>query len=153
VRTADANCLELGRFESGVKQMAETNAVNHECLLLMAHGSKNANWLIPFQQLAEGLKKALGEKCVHLCYMEFASPTLEEMTQQLYTEGARHVRLLPLFLAKGSHLCQDVPAQLAQLKAKFPDLVIDLLPPIGENPHFAKSLHSVVKGYILPSLT
>jgi hypothetical protein len=50
--------------------MAETNAVNRGCLLLMAHGSKNANWLVPFQQLAEGLKKDLGDKCVQLCYME-----------------------------------------------------------------------------------
>ncbi len=133
--------------------MAETNAVNPGCLLLMAHGSKNANWLVPFRQLAESLKKDLGESCVELCYMEFASPTLEEMAQQLYEEGARHVRLLPLFLAKGSHLCQDVPAQLAQLKTKFPDLVIDLLAPIGENPHFAESLLSVVKGYIRPALT
>ncbi len=132
--------------------MAETDAVNGNCLLLMAHGSKNANWLVPFQQLAEGLKKDLGETCVQLCYMEFASPTLEEMAEQLYTSGARHVRLLPLFLAKGSHLCQDVPAQLAQLKTKFPDLVIDLLPPIGENPQFAESLQTVVKGYIRPSL-
>ncbi len=132
--------------------MAETNALNGGCLLLMAHGSKNANWLIPFQQLAEGLKKDLGEKCVQLCYMELASPSLEEMAQQLYTEGARRVRLLPLFLAKGSHLCQDVPAQLAQLKTKFPDLAIDLLSPIGEDPQFAESLHSVVKGYIRPSL-
>lgn len=133
--------------------MVERNAINSGCLLLMAHGSKNANWLVSFQQLAEGLKKELGENCVQLCYMELASPTLEEMAQQLYAEGARHVRLLPLFLAKGSHLCQDVPAQLAQLKTRFPDLVIDLLPPIGENPQFAESMQSVVKGYIRPSLT
>jgi sirohydrochlorin cobaltochelatase len=118
----------------------------------MAHGSKNANWLVPFRQLTDGLKQDLGETAVQLCFMEFASPTLEEMAQQLYEEGARHVRLLPLFLAKGSHLCQDVPAQLAQLKTKFPDLVIDLLPPIGENPQFAESLHNVVKAYIRPSL-
>ncbi len=118
----------------------------------MAHGSKNANWLVPFRQLAEGLKKDLGEKSVQLCYMEFASPTLEEMAEQLYAGGVRQVRLLPLFLAKGSHLCQDVPAQLAQLKTKFPDLVIDLLPPIGENPQFAEALLNVVKGYVRPSL-
>jgi sirohydrochlorin cobaltochelatase len=133
--------------------MSETNAVNGDCLLLMAHGSKNANWLVPFQRLAEGLKKGLREDSVQLCYMEFASPTLEEMAEELYAGGARHVRLLPLFLAKGSHLCQDVPAQLAQLKTRFPDLVIDLLPPIGENPQFAELLHTVVKGYIRPSRT
>jgi sirohydrochlorin cobaltochelatase len=133
--------------------MADSITVNQSCLLLLAHGSKNANWLIPFQQLTEGLKKDLGENCAHLCYMEIASPTLEEMAQQLYTEGIRHVRLLPLFLAKGSHLCEDVPAQLAQLKTQFPDLAIDLLPPIGENPQFAESMHSVVKGYIRPTLS
>ncbi len=92
-------------------------------------------------------------RSVQLCYMEFSSPSLREMAQQLYTEGARSMRLLPLFLAKGSHLCQDVPAILSDLKAEFPDLTIDLLPPIGENQQFAELLNVVVKGYIRPPLT
>lgn len=132
--------------------MADTDTVEGSCLLLMAHGSRNTNWLAPFQHLTERLKKDLGDNCAHLCYMEIASPTLEEMAEQLYAGGMRHVRLLPLFLARGTHLCEDVPTQLAQLKAKFPDFVIDLLPPIGENPQFAELLHGLVKGYLNPSL-
>jgi sirohydrochlorin cobaltochelatase len=130
--------------------MSDGSALNGSCLVLMAHGSKNANWLVPFQQLTEGLQREAGDKCVRLCYMEFASPTLEEMAGQIRDEGVRHIRLLPLFLAKGSHLCQDVPAQLAELKVQFPDLVIDLLAPVGENPQFAEMLSSVVKQYIRP---
>jgi sirohydrochlorin cobaltochelatase len=130
--------------------MSDGSALNGSCLVLMAHGSKNANWLVPFQQLTEALQKDAGDRCVRLCYMEFASPTLEEMARQVRDEGIRHIRLLPLFLAKGSHLCQDVPAQLAALKAEIPDLAIDLLAPVGENPQFAEMLTSVVKQYIQP---
>ncbi len=128
--------------------MSNGNSVNDGCLVLMAHGSKNDNWLLPFQQLAEALKKDVGEGRVHLCFMEFASPTLEEMAAQLHRQGAKRLRLLPLFLAKGSHLCQDVPAQLEALKVQIPDLTIDLLPPVGENPQFAELLLTVVKQYL-----
>ena len=130
--------------------MSSGSTVKDNCLVLMAHGSKNANWLVPFEQLTDGLKRDLGEQSVHLCYMEFASPTLEEMAQQLHDAGIRHIRLLPLFLAKGSHLCQDVPNQLTALKRQIPDLLIDLLPPVGENPQFTEMLRAVVKQYIQP---
>ena len=131
--------------------MSSGNSVNQSCLVLMAHGSKNANWLLPFQQLASNLKKDVGEDCVHLCFMELASPSLEELAEQLDQAGVSHVQLLPLFLASGSHLCHDVPIQLAALETKFPRLVIEQLPPIGENEQFAGMLASLVKQYILPS--
>lgn len=130
--------------------MSDRNAVNDSCLVLMAHGSKNANWLLPFQQLAKDLQNDVGEHRVHLCFMELASPSLEELAQQLQSEGVRRVRLLPLFLASGSHLCQDVPQQIAKLRIQFPDLMIEQLPPIGESAKFAELLRTLVKQYILP---
>ena len=129
--------------------MSDRNAVNDSCLVLMAHGSKNANWLLPFQQLAKDLKNDVGDGRVHLCFMELASPSLEELAQQLHSEGVRHMRLLPLFLASGSHLCHDVPQQLAKLTIQFPDLMIEQLPPIGENARFAELLGTLIKQYIL----
>ena len=131
--------------------MSDGNSVNYSCLLLMAHGSKNANWLLPFQQLANGLKQEVGEERVRLCFMELASPSLEEVARQLQREGTKYARLLPLFLASGTHLCYDVPAQLDELKKELPDLAIDLLPPIGENPQFAELLRGLVKQYIHPN--
>jgi sirohydrochlorin cobaltochelatase len=116
----------------------------------MAHGSKNASWLRPFQQLAFNLKKDVGEDRVHLCFMELASPSLEEMAEQLDQAGVSHVQLLPLFLASGSHLCHDVPDQLAALRIKFPRLLIEQLPPIGENEKFAEMLRALVGQYIAP---
>jgi sirohydrochlorin cobaltochelatase len=111
----------------------------------MAHGSKNANWLLPFQQLGDDLTKDLGKERVRLCFMELAAPLLEDVVEQLHREGKKHVRLLPLFLASGSHLNHDVPEQLAKLKAQFPDLTIEQLPPIGDNPKFAELLRILIK--------
>ena len=72
--------------------MSDGNSVNDSCLLLMAHGSKNANWLLPFQQLANGLKQEVGEERVRLCFMELASPSLEEVARQLQREGTKYAR-------------------------------------------------------------
>jgi sirohydrochlorin cobaltochelatase len=117
-------------------------------LILMAHGSRHAHWLAPFQRLADDVKRNVGGERVHLCFMELASPSLEDVARQLEAQGVRHVRLLPLFLASGSHLGEDVPLQLQQIKSECPALEIEMLPPIGENPRFTAFLTDLVKQYL-----
>jgi sirohydrochlorin cobaltochelatase len=117
----------------------------NSCLVLLAHGSKNPNWLKPFEQLASDLKQDVGEDKVVLCFMEHAAPSLHQVALQLLNNGARHVRVLPLFMATGNHLQQDVPAQIADIRGQFPELEIELLPPIGEHPLFLDLMHRLAQ--------
>ncbi len=138
----------LEELKTELHECLALNTKSDSCLILIAHGSRNPNWLVPFQKLTDDLKKDEGGDRVHLCFMEFASPSLQEMAEQLHRQGITHARLLPLFLASGSHLAEDVPAALKELKAQFPSLQIELLPPIGEDPGFAELLRGLVKQYV-----
>jgi sirohydrochlorin cobaltochelatase len=117
----------------------------NSCLVLLAHGSKNPNWVKPFEKLASDLKQDVGEEKVFLCFMEHATPSLHQVTQQLFNSGIQHFRVLPLFMASGNHLQQDIPAQIAGLRSQFPELEIELLSPIGEHPLFLDLMHRIAQ--------
>jgi sirohydrochlorin cobaltochelatase len=117
----------------------------NSCLILLAHGSKNPNWLKPFEKLTKDLKQDVGANNVFLCYMEHATPSLQQVAQQLLNHGTQHFRVLPLFMASGNHFQQDIPAQIADLRSEFPELEIELLPPIGEHPLFLDLMHSLAQ--------
>lgn len=117
----------------------------NSCLVLLAHGSKNPNWLKPFEKLASDLKQDVGEDKVLLCFMEHAAPSLHQVARQLLNNGTQHFRVLPLFMATGNHLQQDIPAQIADIRRQFPELEIELLPPIGEHPLFLDLMHSLAQ--------
>ena len=119
--------------------------MNNTCLVLLAHGSKNPEWAAPFRKLTADLRKDLGEHAVHLCFMENAEPGLIEVAREIMQSGARKYRLLPLFMAKGAHFYEDIPAAMAEVEATFPGLKGELLEPIGLNPLFFELMGKVIK--------
>jgi sirohydrochlorin cobaltochelatase len=114
-------------------------------LILIPHGSKNAEWIAPFRQWTEDLRRELGSDAVYLCFMEIAEPKLMDVAREIMGTPVRHARLLPLFLSKGSHFLVDIPRQMAEVNAVFPELEMELLEPIGLHPLFFDLMRQVIK--------
>jgi len=103
-------------------------------LVVLAHGSRDPRWQLPFSELLSELQALLGTDGVRLAYMEFIPPTLGEVAQEAARDNKRERLVLPFFLAAGAHLAADIPAQVAQASSRFPRLRIRFAPPIGEHP-------------------
>ena len=103
-------------------------------LVVLAHGSRDPRWQLPFSELISELQACLGADAVRIAYMEFISPTLEEVAQEAARDSKRELLVLPFFLAAGAHLATDIPAQVCEASRRFPRLQIRLAPPIGEHP-------------------
>jgi sirohydrochlorin cobaltochelatase len=121
---------------------------NKNCLVLIAHGSRNANWTAPFEKLVTDLKSEVGENRVYLAYMEHSNPTLFDIAAEIVQAGIYHFRLLPLFMSSGNHLVQDLPQQVEEAQSQFPGLKIMLLPPIGQQPSFFEFLRTIAKAHM-----
>jgi len=119
--------------------------MNNTCLVLLAHGSKNPEWAAPFRQLTANLRADLGDEAVYLCFMENSAPNLMEVAGEIMKTSVRKYRLLPMFMAKGAHFHEDIPAEMAKVKAAFPDMEGELLEPIGLNPLFFELMGKVIK--------
>jgi sirohydrochlorin cobaltochelatase len=106
--------------------------MNGERLLLFAHGSRDPVWLETFHNLARKLGSELGHDRIAIAFMEFAEPTLLDALAEASEEGVSTIKLLPLFLSAGGHVSRDIPSMVDSARIRFPDLEIELLPPIGE---------------------
>ncbi len=117
-------------------------AVSKHCLVLLAHGSKDPRWREPFESLFLKVRRD-GER-VKLAYMEFIGPTLFEVADECVREHVKHIQILPLFMAAGAHLATDVPEQVTMLRERYPQLHIETLPPIGEDPRMMSLMRHMI---------
>ena len=115
-----------------------------ECLVLLAHGSKDPRWRIPFERIVDAVQGQSEKTVVRLAYMEFIELTLMEVARECVGQQILRLRIFPLFLSIGTHLTTDVPEQVNQAKAQFPQLEIELLSPVGEDPRLGGLIQQIV---------
>ena len=112
-------------------------------LVLFAHGSKDPDWVRPFEQLRINVSRQTPGLAVALAYLESAAPDLDQCVRALAADGVTAIRVLPLFLAMGKHLRSDIPALAARIKLDHPELEIEFLPALGEAPEFVEALGAI----------
>lgn len=77
--------------------------------VLLAHGSRDADWRRPLERLGELLEQRAPEAGVCLAYLQLAEPTLETALRSCRDQGGRTALVVPVFLSGGGHLLRDVP--------------------------------------------
>ena len=114
-----------------------------QAIVLFAHGSRDAAWSRPFEQIAASLSKKLPGTVVELAYLELMRPTLDEVFRKLsHKVGA--IRVVPVFLGHGGHLREDLPKIVAAARAAHPRLDISLDKPIGEQPAVIEAIAEAI---------
>lgn len=103
------------------------------CLLIIAHGSRRAASNDEVLQLAARVRvrPGLAFDTVAAGFLELAEPTVATALQTCIELGAREVVVFPYFLAAGRHVVSDIPAQIAPVQTRYPDVNITVLPHLG----------------------
>jgi len=102
-------------------------------ILLFAHGARDPSWAEPFRRIVEQLRQKQPGIRVDLAFLEMMQPTLESAIAGLAAEGIGHITVVPLFLAQGGHLKQDLPRLLDDIRRHHPALRIDVTAAIGDS--------------------
>lgn len=102
-------------------------------LLLVAHGSRRAASNEETAQLCERVAGAANERfdAVAYAFLELAEPDAANATYELVTQGCTEIVLVPIFLAAGSHVTQDLPDVMTILQNNHPDIQFSMTPHIG----------------------
>ena len=67
---------------------------------------------------------------------------MKQYAESIHNCGYHNLKILPLFLAPGVHVCEDIPAEVAQFQHIFtPELNIELLPYLGHYPQILTILN------------
>ena len=111
-----------------------------QALILYAHGARDPRWAEPFRQIAQRVAALRPDIPVALAFLEHMNPDLTAAAAELARQGARQIRVVPLFFGRGGHLREDFPVQLESAKAAAPDVEFEVSMAAGEAPEVIEAL-------------
>lgn len=107
--------------------MSEAHAV-----VLFGHGARDPEWARPMQRTRDHLRTLAPGLRIELAFLEFLAPRLDEAIAALVCDGVRHVTVVPMFIAQGGHLKNDLPDLVGAARALHAGCEITLVPAVGE---------------------
>lgn len=110
--------------------MSQTPA---SAILLFAHGARDPSWAEPFRRIVARLRRKQPGTRVELAFLEMIEPTLAASVAGLAAEDIGRITIVPLFLAQGGHLKEDLPRLLDDIRKHHPALQIDVTSAIGDS--------------------
>ena len=101
-------------------------------LILFAHGARDPEWANPMRRVRAAVMQQAPALRVELAFLEFMSPNLGDCARALVAEGYTAISIVPMFIAQGGHLKNDVPLLMDELRNAHPDVRFVLSPTVGE---------------------
>lgn len=116
-------------------------------VLLVAHGSRVPESNFEIQALAERLAGAVGpDAAVAHAFLELAQPSIPEAIDDLVRGGKGRIVLIPYFLSAGRHVAEDIPAIVADARARHPGLEIEITGHFGAQERVPELLAGMLDG-------
>src|SRR6185437_16145514 len=103
-------------------------------MLVVGHGSRDADGGDEFWALAGTIRAAAGELLTGFGFIELASPTVDEAVDDLDARGATEIVSVPLVLLAAGHLKNDGPAAMARARQRHPSVHFRLARDLGIEP-------------------
>jgi cobalt/nickel transport system ATP-binding protein len=103
-------------------------------LLVVGHGSRDADGVEEFWTLAEAIRNASGDLPLDFGFIEMAEPLVDEALDRLVAAGASRIVSIPLVLLAAGHLKNDGPAALARARLRHPEVEFGMGRDLGIDP-------------------
>jgi cobalt transport protein ATP-binding subunit len=120
--------------EAAVQAHAAAVSASDPGLLLVGHGSRDADGVEEFWELARHIQDAAGEVPVECGFIEMAQPLIDDAIDKLVPRAPRGVVSVPLVLLAAGHLKNDGPAALARARSRHPGVDFRLARDLGIDP-------------------
>ncbi|RAT06074.1 cobalamin biosynthesis protein CbiX, partial [Bacillus cereus] len=77
-----------------------------------------------------------------ICFLELASPTIDEGFRTCVKRGATEIIVIPVFLLAAGHVKKDIPFELEKLTNQFLNVKVTYGNPFGVSETLVKSVYS-----------
>jgi len=109
-------------------------------IVLFGHGSRNAEWALPFEAIREEVRRQQPDTPVELAFLELMQPDLKGAVKALKDQGVGRVSVIPIFISTGSHVREDLPKLIEDALEVHPGLEIRVAAPLGEAPEMLRAM-------------
>jgi precorrin-8X/cobalt-precorrin-8 methylmutase len=107
--------------------------IKTQAVIILAHGSRNAQARESFLRMAAVVRKRAGDTVVP-AFFSLGNPDLEEAVRELAGKGCKSIAILPYFLFDGNHVRKDIPDLVKELEVKYPDIEFQVLGSLEHEP-------------------
>lgn len=123
-------------------------------IMVMGHGSR-LNYNSDIMELNAARIRDRGYENIYVGYNEFNDPRISDTVERMKEDGMDEIIALPLFIASGAHLSEDIPAGLgipercncAYVEYKGRNVAIKYATPVGGDPRLCKVLDKKISKY------
>ena len=109
-------------------------------VIVFAHGSRDPLWRSPVEAIARAIAATAPTVHTRCAYLELCDPDLPSAAADLVAQGARHIRVMPLFFGMGKHAREDLPVLMRQLQEQHPKVEFERMATVGEDPRLTALL-------------
>ena len=114
-------------------------------ILLLAHGSRENDTELTMRKITEYVRDELKNDMVEEAYLQFRDKNLDKGLLSLIEKGADEIHVVPYFLFNGVHIREDIPAEIEQFSAKYPNVKITLGETLGADKRLANIVVDRIK--------
>lgn len=120
-----------------------------KALLIVAHGSRRAQSNEEIAALTNQIEALAGDDfgLVSCAFLELADPSIPDGITDLVARGAKQVCVVPYFLAAGTHVKNDIPAEVEKARVQHADIAISMTGYLGAQPGIAKLLLGIARNH------
>lgn len=119
-------------------------------ILILAHGSRRLETEETLNSLVRKVKNQTGLELVNQAYLQFSEQNLAVGIAQLVGQGATAIRVVPLFLFAGVHVTHDIPGELREIQARYPEIPIRLMGHLGDDDRIAAIIVDRIREALIP---
>ena len=110
------------------------NAVETTGILVISHGSPRAEANRGFETLIARVASRLQGIEVAPAFFSITRPDISDQVQAMASRGVQRILLMPYFLYSGQHVTVDIPALLDECRRQSPQVALELLPTLENDP-------------------
>lgn len=103
-------------------------------VLLVGHGTRDAQGQAEFRQVAAMLRKQLSASPVTDCFLELAEPDITVGVDALVEAGVREIIAAPLLLFAAGHAKRDIPQAIAEAAGRHDGVRWSMADALGDHP-------------------
>lgn len=114
-------------------------------ILIIAHGSRRKSTEQAFEAVVGLVREKLTDVTIETAYMEFGEKNIKDGLTCLVNAGITKIAVVPYFLFDGVHINEDIPKELDEFRAKYPQIEIAMGKTLGIDSRLADILADRVR--------
>ncbi|TSI06701.1 sirohydrochlorin cobaltochelatase [Lysinibacillus sp. BW-2-10] len=107
----------------GIDKYRQQKDKKHPAVLFVGHGSRLEAGNEEVRQFIEQMRSKMDPSLlVETCFLEFASPNIDDGIQRCIELGADEIHVIPIILLHAGHSKLHIPAEIEEARHQFPEI-------------------------------